>query len=104
MSQNIKDDRPEPLASEMYSDLKDSTKFLQKMVVALSIVIALLVIALAGTNVYHIYLWGQFDSVVVDSGEGEGNANYIQGDNTGGIFNGQGDRPAAQEGQSGNQD
>ena len=77
-----------PLASEMYEDLKKATKFREKLIYILLIVIVVLVIALAGTNIYHIYQWSQFETVVVDSTEGP--ANYVQGENTGGIFNGQG--------------
>lgn len=77
-----------PLASEMYEDLKKATKFREKLIYILLIVIGVLVIALAGTNIYHIYQWSQFETVVVDSTEGP--ANYVQGENTGGIFNGQG--------------
>lgn len=79
-----------PLASEMYEDLKKATKFREKLIYILLGVIAVLVVALAGTNIYHIYQWSQFDAIVVDSGEGSGNANYVQGDNTGGIYNGEG--------------
>ena len=79
-----------PLASEMYEDLKKATKFREKLIYILLGVIAVLVVALAGTNIYHIYQWSQFDTIVVDSGEGSGNANYVQGDNTGGIYNGEG--------------
>ena len=86
-----------PLASEMYEDLKKATKFREKLIYILLAVIAALVIALAGTNIYHIYQWSQFDTVVVDSGEGSGNANYVQGDNTGGIYNGE-DRSENPEG------
>lgn len=82
------DDKNTPLASEMYEDLKKATKFREKLIYILLAVIAALVIALAGTNIYHIYQWSQFDTVVVDSGEGSDNANYVQGDNTGGIYNG----------------
>lgn len=82
------DENKSPLASEMYEDLKDHTVFLRKMVVGLLIVIGVLVAALAGTNLYHIYQWSQFETVVVDSTEGP--ANYVEGENTGGIFNGQG--------------
>ena len=84
------DDKNTPLASEMYEDLKKATKFKEKLIYVLLGVIAVLVIALAGTNIYHIYQWSQFDTIVVDSGEGSGNANYVQGDNTGGIYNGEG--------------
>lgn len=76
-----------PLASEMYQDLKETNLFLRKMLIAAFLVIGVLVGALAGTNIYHIHQWSQFDTYVVDSGEG-GNANLVQGDNTGGIFNG----------------
>lgn len=79
-----------PLASEMYNDLKETNRFLRKTLIAAFIVIGVLVVALAFTNWYHIYQWSQFETVVVDTGEGGGNANYVQGDNTGGIFNGEG--------------
>ena len=82
-------DEKTPLASEMYEELKKATKFREKLIYILLGVIAVLVVALAGTNIYHIYQWSQFDTVVVDSGEGAGNANYVQGDNTGGIYNGE---------------
>lgn len=81
-----------PLASEMYEDLKRANQFKEKVIKWLIMVILVLVFLLAGTNVYHIYQWSQFDTVVVDSGEGGGYANYAQGDNTGGIFNGEGSR------------
>ena len=44
-----------PLASEMYEDLKRATKFREKLIYILLCVIVVLVIALAGTNIYHIY-------------------------------------------------
>lgn len=72
----------------MYEDLKKATKFREKLIYILLIVIGVLVISLAGTNIYHIYQWSQFETVVVDSTEGP--ANYVEGENTGGIFNGQG--------------
>lgn len=78
-----------PLASEMYADLKAANKFKEKLIIILLCVIGVLVIALAATNIYHIYQWSQFDTIVVDSGDGSGNANLVQGDNTGGIFNGE---------------
>lgn len=82
------DDKNTPLASEMYEDLKKATKFREKLIYILLAVIAALVIALAGTNIYHIYQWSRFETVVVDSTEGP--ANYVEGENTGGIFNGTG--------------
>lgn len=81
----------QPLASEMYADLKDSNRFLRKLLVAAFAVIGILVVALAGTNLYHIHKWSLFDTVVVDSEQGP--ANYVQGDNGGGIYNGEGYSP-----------
>lgn len=80
----------EPLASEMYADLKRHAFFLK-------ILVGVLLAALIGTNVYHIYQWSQFETVVVDSGDGEGNANYVQGDNQGGIYNGEGNSETPEE-------
>lgn len=76
-----------PLASEMYEDLKRANKFKERLIYILLGVIGVLIIALAATNIYHTYQWSQFDTYVVDSGDG-GNANLVQGDNTGGIYNG----------------
>lgn len=87
-----------PLASEMYADLKETNRFLRRLLIGSLAVIAALVIALAGTNIYHIYQWSQFNTYIVDSGEG-GNANLVQGDNTGGIYNGADRGAGAQENQ-----
>lgn len=78
----------EPLASEMYADLKRNAVFLK-------ILVGVLLAALIGTNVYHIYQWSQFETVVVDSGEGY--ANYVEGDNQGGIYNGKGNSEKPEE-------
>ncbi len=43
------------------------------------ILIIVLVILLAATNIYHVYQWSQFDTIVVDSGDG-GNAGYVGND------------------------
>ena len=86
----------EPLASEIYEDLKHSIKFKEKVIKWMAIIIAILVIALAAESIYHTYQWSQFDTVVVDSGEG-GYANYVGGENAGGIFNGEGYSSEAQE-------
>lgn len=87
-----------PLASEMYEDLKETNMFLRKLLIRSFIVIAILVAALTATNLYHIHQWSQFDTYVVDSGDG-GNANLVQGDNTGGIFNGTDSSESPQENQ-----
>lgn len=85
------DNKMAPLASEIYEDLKRANKFKERLIYILLGIIGVLVLALAGTNIYHIYQWSQFDTVVVDSGEGSGNANYVHGDNMGGIYNGESD-------------
>ena len=89
-------EKNESLASEMYEDLKNTNRFLRKLLVSAFIVIGILVVALAGTNIYHIHQWSQFDTVVVDSDQGP--ANYVQGDNTGGIYNGEGYSASQEEG------
>lgn len=77
-----------PLASEMYADLKKNNEFLRKLLVFSLGLICILIVALSATNLYHIYKWSRLERIVVDSEQG--NANYVQGDNTGGIFNGSG--------------
>lgn len=91
-------DEKTPLASEMYEDLKKATKFREKLIYILLVVIAVLVVALAGTNIYHIYQWSQFDTIVVDSGDGSGNANLVQGDVGGDILNGTDSGQSTQDG------
>ena len=92
-------DEKTPLASEMYEDLKKATKFREKLIYILLVVIGVLVISLAATNIYHIYQWSQFDTIVVDSGEGDGNANLVQGDVGGDILNGTNRGESAQDGE-----
>ena len=84
-----------PLASEIYADLKESNMFLRKLLIGALAVIAILVIALVSTSIYHDYRWSQFDTIVVDS-EG-GNANYVGGENYGGINNGSDSSKSSQE-------
>ncbi len=91
---------PESLASEMYRELKYANIFMRKIIVIMGIIIGVLVAGMIALSGYHIYQWSQFDTVVVDTGEGGGNANYIQGDNQGGIFNnGESSSSQAQEGE-----
>lgn len=77
---------PETLASEMYRELKRANIFKEKVIIWLCIIIGILIIAMGVQAWYHIHMWSQFDTVVVDTGEG-GNAIYAQGDNQGGIYN-----------------
>lgn len=90
------DEKMIPLASEMYQDLKDTNRFLRRLLIAAFVVIGLLVTTLAATNIYHIHQWSQFDTIVVDSEQGP--ANYVQGDNTGGIYNGESSGASSQKG------
>lgn len=85
-----------PLASEIYGDLKREIGFKNKLIFILLGIIGALIIAMSAQHIYHVYQWSQFDTYVVDSGEG-GNANLVQGDNTGGIFNGTDNGAGAQE-------
>lgn len=91
-----------PLASEMYSDLKKTNQFLRRLLVGVIIgalvVILILIGVICAQHFYHIYQWSQFDTIVVDSGDG-GNANLVQGDNTGGIYNGTNSSENPQDGQ-----
>ena len=87
----------EPLASEIYADLKASIHFKEKVIRWMAIIIVILVLALAATNIWHIYQWSQFETVTLDSGEG-GYANYVGGENAGGIYNGEGYSTQGQEG------
>ena len=78
---------PETLASEMYRELKRANQYKERVIIWLCVIIGFLIAAMAFQGWYHIHMWSQFDTVVVDTGEGGGNANYVQGDNLGGIFN-----------------
>lgn len=74
------------LVMEMFSEHKRTIKKLWATV-------WILIILLAGTNIYHIYQWSQYDTIVVDSTDG-GNANYIGND---GDVNNYGESSSTQE-------
>lgn len=88
MDENIKATEIEEkgIAMELLAELKNTIKKQWALIV-------ILIVLLAGTNIYHIYQWSQFDTVVVDSGEG-GNANYIGND---GDVNNYGEGSGSQE-------
>ena len=92
------ENKNEPLASEIYQDLKATIKFKEKCIAWLCVIIGILIVALAGTNIWHIYQWSQFETVTVDSGEGV-YANFVGGENAGGIFNGEGYSTESSQGQ-----
>lgn len=74
------------ITMEIFSELKRTICFQW-------VVIGILILLLAATNIYHIYEWSQFDTIVVDSGEG-GTANYIGND---GDIHNYGESDSAQE-------
>ncbi len=92
------DEKNIPLASEMYADLKETNIFLRKLLVGAFVIIGILISGLIVQHFYHIHKWSEFDTYVVDSGDG-GNANLVQGDNTGGIFNGTDSGASPQKGE-----
>lgn len=65
-------ERHESLATELLGELKRTIRLQWALIVVL-------IVLLAGTNIYHIYEWSQFDTIVVDSQDG-GNASYIGND------------------------
>lgn len=73
---DLKEKVPEPeekgIAMELLGELKNTIR-------KQWILIAILIILLAGTNIYHIYQWSQFDTITVDGGE-DGNAGYVGND------------------------
>lgn len=83
---NVNEKEDKGLAMELLAELKNTIR-------KQWILIVVLIILLAGTNVYHIYQWSQFDTVVVDSGDG-GNAGYIGND---GDINNYGESGGPQE-------
>lgn len=70
--ENVIEKEERGLAMELLSELKNTIR-------KQWILIVILIVLLAGTNVYHIYQWAQFDTIVVDSGDG-GNAGYVGND------------------------
>ena len=73
------DTRAEPLASEIYKDLKAELRFKNWLIVGL-------IFALFCMGLYHNWRWNQFETIVVDAESGY--ANYVTGENTGGVHNG----------------
>lgn len=85
---NVKEKEDKGIAMELLGELQNTIR-------KQWILIVILIILLAGTNIYHIYQWSQFEAVVVDSGDG-GNAGYIGND--GDVNNyGEGSSPQKEE-------
>lgn len=78
-NENISEQEEKGIAMEILGELKTQNQGLRATNNKLLSIIVVLIILLAGTNIYHIYQWSQFESVVVDSKDG-GNANYIGND------------------------
>lgn len=94
----------ETLASEMYGDVKKTNFrlwFLVFVLVAIVVVQHFLYTERADAMArYYIDKLSEYETVIVDSGDGYGHANYVQGDNSGGIFNGEGYSEAQEKWQS----
>lgn len=87
-----------PFATELLSDKTKNEKRLWKAVFIEFAVIVCLIIAIIGICIYHDYKWSLTETVVVDSGDG--NANYIEGNNnTGGVLNGTNNRSQTSQSQ-----
>lgn len=72
LKDNASDREEKGIAMELLSELKNTVRNQW-------ILIIVLIILLAGTNIYHIYQWSQFETIVVDGGDG-GNAGYVGND------------------------
>lgn len=87
---NAKEKEDNGIAMEIFRTLK-RVLFFQW------IVIGVLILIIAAQSFYHDYKWSEFDTVVVDSGDG-GNAGYVGND--GDVNNyGEGSSPQKEEGQ-----
>lgn len=80
-----------PLASEMYKDLQKHDAVKMKVIGWLVIALLFSIAGNIAQSFYHDWKWSQFDTYYVDGGDG-GNANYVGGDNSGGIYNGESNR------------
>lgn len=72
------EERDQTLASEIYGDLKQELKFKNYLIL-------FLVAALLACNLWHNWRWSLFDTYDIDAGD-SGNAIYMGGDNTGGVY------------------
>lgn len=73
--------------TELFAELKNTIKFQWGVICVLIAIITVI-------TLYHEYQWSQFDTVIVDSGDGSGNANYIGND---GDANNYGESGGSQE-------
>lgn len=87
----------EPLATEMYKDLQKHDAFKMKVIKWLVVALIISIVGNIAQGIYHDWRWSQFETYYVDGGDG-GNANFVGGDNTGGIYNGEGSSQEAQKG------
>lgn len=89
---NVSEKEEKGIAMELLGELKNTIR-------KQWILIVILIVLLAGTNIYHIWQWSQFDTIVVDSGDG-GNAGYVGND--GDVNNyGEGSSPQEKESEKG---
>lgn len=69
--------------SEKKEDVGFATEFffmLKHIIIFQWVAMGVLVAIIAAMAFYHEYQWSQFDTVIVDSGDGSGNANYVGND------------------------
>lgn len=74
------EERTETLASEIYGDLKAELRFKNLLIVGLITTIVIMAL-------FHDWRWSQFETVSLDAGGGY--SNYVTGENTGGVYNGE---------------
>ncbi|MCI9136541.1 MAG: hypothetical protein HFH48_03090 [Lachnospiraceae bacterium] len=86
LKEKVPEQEEKGIAMELLGDLENTIR-------KQWILIVILITLLAGTNIYHIYQWSQFDTIVVDSGDG-GNAGYVGND---GDVNNYGEGSSPQE-------
>ncbi len=87
---NVKEKENDNLIADLIEGQKNDKKFYK-------IIILILLGVILVQGLYHEYQWSQFDTIVVDGGEG-GDANYIGND---GDINNYGESDSAQEKTSG---
>lgn len=95
--ENTKDEKGKEKVTEeenffagLIEDQKNDKKFYK-------IIILILMLIILAQGLYHEYQWSQFDTIVVDGGEG-GDANYIGND---GDINNYGENDSTQEKKTG---
>lgn len=77
MNEKEKKQEEQPYATELLGMVKSQNKRQFALIV-------ILIALLATTNLYHIYQWSQYETIVVDT-TSSGSAGYVEGENYGGV-------------------